>query len=87
MSEIGIITGFNEKPDGVPPASDELIKKIKLATNNEMYQRIDAVIFECIGHALTFKELLHQIQTMDSDAYNYVIVHSQQILNPTYVLF
>ena len=86
MSEIGIITGFNKKPVGISPASDELIKKIKLATNNEMYQRIDAVIFECIGQSLTFKELLQQINTIDPDAYNYVIVHSQQILNPTYVL-
>lgn len=86
MAEIGAITGFNEKPIGVTEASNELINQIALIKNNEMYQRVDMVIFECIGQSLTFGELLKHIKKSDPDAYNYVIGYAQQILNPTYVL-
>ena len=48
--------------------------------------RIDEIIFNCIGKSLTFEQLIQHIKTVDSDAYNYVIGHSQKILNPTYVL-
>jgi hypothetical protein len=51
-----------------------------------MYQRIDAVIFDCIGQSLTWQQLLQQIKTSDSDAYEYVVEYAQQILNPTYAL-
>ena len=86
MSAIGEITGRNSKPKGVFPANVRLIEKIFLIKNNEMYQRIDTTIFECIGQSLTFKELLQHIKTADPAAYEYVIEYSQQILNPTYVL-
>jgi len=86
MSAIGKITGRNSKPEGVLPANVALIEKIFLIKNNEMYQRIDTAIFECIGQSLTFKELLQHIKTADSAAYEYVIEYAQQILNPTYVL-
>ena len=86
MADIGAITGFDEKPFGVTAASDELIKQITLIKNNEMYQRVDMVIFECIGQSLTFDELLKHIKKSDPAAYNYVIGYAQQILNPTSVL-
>lgn len=86
MSAVGDITGFNRKPPGILPASKELINQINLITNNEMYQRIDAVIFGCIGRPMTFTKLLQHIKTVDLPAYEYVIGHAQQILNPTYVL-
>jgi hypothetical protein len=63
-----------------------LTERILLIKNNEMYQRVDAAIFECIGNSLTFKELLQHIKTTDPAAYEYVIEYAQQILNPTYVL-
>ena len=86
MSAVGELTGKNIKPDGVCSADTALIQKILLIKNNEMYQRIDTAIFECVGQSLTFKELLQHIKTVDPAAYEYVIEYSQQILNPTYVL-
>jgi hypothetical protein len=86
MSAIGEFTGRNLKPKGVQPADATLVEKISLIKNNEMYQRVDTTIFECIGHSLTFKELLQHIKITDPAAYEYVIEYAQQILNPTYVL-
>jgi hypothetical protein len=86
MSAIGELTGRDSKPEGVVPASSELTQQVLSIKNNEMYQRIDAVIFGCIGQSLTFNELLQQITTVDPAAYEYVIGYAQQILNPTYAL-
>jgi len=86
MSAVGDITGLDRKPLGIQQAPKELIDQINLTTNNKMYQRIDAVIFGCIGQSMTFTQLLQHIKTVDSPAYEYVIGYAQQILNPTYVL-
>ena len=86
MSTIGEITGIDATPEGVLPVSAKLAEQVLLIKNNEMYQRIDAVIFGCIGQSLTFKELLQQINTVDPAAYEYVIGYAQQILKPTYAL-
>jgi hypothetical protein len=86
MDAVGEITGVDKKPRGVSPVSTELIEKILLIKNNEMYHRIDTVIFDCIGQTMTFAQLLQHIKTTDPDAYAYVIGYAQQILNPTYVL-
>jgi hypothetical protein len=86
MSAIGELTGKDMKPEGVQPADQALVEKILSVKNNHMYQRIDAVIFDCIGQSLTWQELLQKIKTADPAAYEYVIEYAQQILNPTYVL-
>jgi hypothetical protein len=86
MSAIGEITGRDEKPDGVLPASAELAEQVLLIKTNEMDQRIDTVIFNCIGQSLTFKELIQHIKITDTAAYEYVIGYAQQILKPTYAL-
>ena len=86
MSAIGEITGFDKKPKGISPVPAELIEKISLIKNNEMYHRIDTVIFDCIGQTMTFTQLLQHIKTTDPNAYEYVIGYAQQILNPTYAL-
>jgi hypothetical protein len=86
MSAVGDITGFDRKPIGIQQAPKELIEQINLTTNNKMYQRIDTVIFGCIGQSMTFTQLLQHIKIVDSPAYEYVIGYAQQILNPTYVL-
>jgi hypothetical protein len=86
MSAVGDITGHNMKPVGVQQASKELINQIDLIINNEMYQRVDAVIFGCIGRSMTFVQLLQHIKIIDLPAYEYVIGYAQQILNPTYAL-
>ena len=86
MSAVGDITGLDRKPLGVQPASKELINQISFLTHKEMYQRIDAVVFGCIGQSITFTQLLQHIKIIDPPAYEYVIGHAQQILNPTYAL-
>ena len=86
MSTIGEITETDLKPLGVTLAESELIEKISLVNNNEMYQRIDSIIFNCIGQSLCWQELLQLIKTADLDAYEYVIGYAQQILKPTYAL-
>jgi hypothetical protein len=86
MSAIEEITGRNAKPEGVLPASAKLAEQVSSIKNNEMYQRIDTVIYECVGKSLTFKELLQHIKITDTAAYEYVIEYAQQILNPTYAL-
>jgi hypothetical protein len=63
-----------------------LIEKFSSIKNNEMYQRIDTAIFNCVGQSLTWQELLQKIKTADPTAYEYVVEYAQQILNPTYVL-
>jgi len=85
MSDIGTITPLNTQPVNVP-ADDKLIIAISQIKNNEMYQRIDTVIFDCIGQSMTFTQLLQHIKTTDLAAYTYVIEYAQQILNPTYAL-
>ena len=87
MAAIGNMTGFDKKPRGVTPVSTELIEKISLIKNNEMYHRIDTVVFDCVGQTMTFTQLLQHIKTSDPDAYAYVIGYAQQILNPTYALY
>jgi len=86
MTAIGELTGRDSKPEGVLPANTKLVERISSIKNNEMYQRIDAVIFDCIGQSLTWQQLLQHIKTSDVDAYEYVVGYAQQLLNPTYVL-
>jgi hypothetical protein len=86
MAEIDVITNFNKKPYGVTAVTNQLVKQVTQIKNNEMYQRIDNVIFECIGQSITFNQLLQHIKISDPSAYEYVIVYAQQILNPTYAL-
>jgi hypothetical protein len=86
MNDISRIISVNKKPEGVNNVTTELSTQIAQITNNEMYQRIDMIIFECIGRSMTFKELLQHIKISDPAAYAYVIEYAQQILNPTYAL-
>jgi hypothetical protein len=66
MAEIGNITNFDIKPPGVDAVTNELIDQIAEIKNNEMYQRIDQVIFDCIGQSFTFDQLLQHIKISDS---------------------
>ena len=82
MEEISTITTLNKKPDGVISADRKLIVDINQIQHNEMYQRVDTAIVDCIGKSMTFNELIQHIKTVDSSAYEYVIVYAQQILKP-----
>jgi len=86
MDSIESITSLHVPPNGVDPVTLEIREQLLNLKNNEMYLRIDEIIFNCIGKSLTFEQLIQHIKTVDFDAYNYIIGHSQKILNPTYVL-
>jgi hypothetical protein len=87
MNDIdSVADGLDLKPDGVIEPTAELINEINFIKNNEMFQRIDMAIFNCIGQSMTFQQLLQHINTTDPDAYSYVIGHAQQILQPTYAM-
>ena len=76
----------NHKPGQIQEASIKLINQVSQIKNNVMYQRIDTVIFGCIGQSMTFDELLKHIKNTDPDAYEYVVGYAQQILKPIYAL-
>jgi hypothetical protein len=86
MDGIESITSLYIPPNDVNPVTPEIQEQLLNLKNNEMYLRIDEIIFNCIGQSMTVEELIQHIKSIDFDAYNYVIGHSQQILNPTYVL-
>lgn len=85
MDDIKSITSIYQ-PLNIAPVTLDTQQQLTNLKNNEMYQRIDKVIFECIGSSMTFKQLIQHIQMSDPAAYKFVIDHSQKILNPTYVL-
>lgn len=62
--------------------SDELAD----LSSQEMYLRIDQVLFDAVGQSLTFAEINQLIKTRDPEAYKQVILRSQNILKPTYVV-
>ena len=85
MDNIKSITSINE-PLNIVAVTPVLQQQLTNLKNNEMYQRIDEIIFGCIGSSMTFKQLIQHIKISDSESYKYVIEHSQKILNPTYAL-
>ena len=86
MDQLVNITDIHSKPTRVMPATDQLIGQLTNIPNNEMYQRIDQILVECIGQSINFNQLVHHIQTQDATAYEQVVVRSQRILNPIHAL-
>ena len=86
MDGIESITSLHIPPNDIDPVTLEIREQLLNLKNNEMYLRIDEIIFDCIGQSLTVEQLIQNIKKFDIDAYNYVIGYSQKILNPTYVL-
>jgi hypothetical protein len=85
MNDIHSITDAVENP-GFGNPSDELIAKVNLIKNKEMYQRIDNVLFDSIGTSMTFGELWQHIKNIDPIAYEYVFEHAHNLLKTTHVL-
>jgi len=81
MADINTITILNKQPVAIS-ATNELVAQINQIQNNEMYQRIDTVIFNSIGQSMTFRELIQHIKNTDLAAHEYVIGYAQQILKP-----
>jgi hypothetical protein len=86
MDQLTSIAHEDHKPVGILPATQQLIDQIKNIPNNEMYQRIDQSLVNCIGQSLQFDQLIQHIQQQDSVAYDFVVSRSQRILKPTYAL-
>jgi hypothetical protein len=86
IDQLNDIIDINEKPHEITPITEELDNQLANTPNNEMYNRIDRVLMDCVGQSLTFAQLISYIQKQDSVAYDYVIGRSQRILGPTYVL-
>jgi hypothetical protein len=85
MDGIKSITDLFQQQN-ILPVTAEIRQQLLNLKNNEMYQRIDMAVFNCIGQSMTFGQLIHYIKISDPSAYEYVIGHAQQILNPTYAL-
>ena len=85
MNDIGTITPLTQQPVDTP-ASQSLTAAVDQIKNNEMYQRIDNILFDCIGQSLSFNQLIQHIKVVDPVAYEYVIVYTQEILQPIYAL-
>jgi hypothetical protein len=72
MDNINTITNFHKKPFGQLPVTTNL-------KNNEMYQRVDQILFDSIGSAMTFSQLITHIKKTDAHAYDWVVGRSQRI--------
>lgn len=83
MDAVKQITSLESNPWGVKDKFDIQPKNLP---SQEMYQRIDQILFNAIGQSLTFAEIIQLIKDQDADAYKQVIQRSQRILNPTYVV-
>ena len=86
MQSVDEIATNNKKPEGVVPPDAELIERVGQIKNIEMYQRIENIIYECIGKSMTFNQLIAHIKQLDSSAYDYVVGHAQKILTPCIAL-
>ena len=86
MDDIDTITTIHRNPDGIITATSNFVNEINEIKNNEMYHRIDTILFRCIGNSMSFCQLLQHIKNSDNVAYEYVIGNAQRILNPIYVL-
>jgi hypothetical protein len=87
MDDIETYTQFHRKPPGIVPVTEEIAQETHSLPNIEMYQRLDQLLFvECMNQDLTFEQVLSRLRKLDPEAYNWVIVRSQQILKSTYVL-
>lgn len=80
MADINLITAINKQPVEVP-ADNNLIDAVNQIQNNEMYQRIDKVLFDCIGQSMTFGQTIQHIKITDPAAYDYVIGYTKEIIN------
>ena len=80
------IAANNKKPEGIVPPDSGLIERIGQINNIEMYQKIENIIYECIGKSMTFNELILHIKQLDNSAYEYVVGHARKILTPCIAL-
>jgi len=84
LDNITQITNFEMNPWG--QKDKNIADEILSLPHQEMYHRIDNVLFNAIGQSLTFTELTELIRTQDYEAHRQVILRSQNILKPTYVV-
>ena len=86
MSELKTMTQIDQNNGGFGAPTDELIELVELTAHNEMYQRVDLVLFNAIDHTMTLNQLWNTIKASDPVAYDYVIGYAQKLLATTYAL-
>ena len=87
MSRVAEITPLHVMPEGIKPATEEIVTHSETIPNIEMYQRLEQCFYDqCLDQSMTFAEILKVLHTQEPAAYDWVIGRSKRILNSTYVL-
>lgn len=87
MTNIVEFTEFHRKPPDIAQVTEEMTQQANSIPNIEMYQRLDHILFsDCVGHAMTSKQVFTKLRQADPEAYHWIVGRSQQILKSTYAL-
>lgn len=87
MSELDNIVDRNDKPTGFDEIPEHLDQEIGDVLDADMYHRIDqALIDNCLGKSLHFKDVMETIQNADPIAYEHAIGRTLKILKSIDVL-
>jgi len=63
--------------------SQDFVNEVGGIPNVEIYHRLDrAIISQCLGKSLTFKQVIQYIQDADPAAYKFVVGKALKILEP-----
>lgn len=83
ISELKNIIDRDLKPLGYNDVSQDFINEVGEIPNIEMHHRLDrAMITQCLGKSLTFKQVIQYIQDADPTAYKFVVGKALKILEP-----
>jgi len=87
MNQVAKITPLHVVPEGIIPATAEIVKHAQSIPRIEMYQRLEQCFYDqCLDRSMTFAEILKTLQKQDPAAYDWVIGRSQRILNSIHAL-
>lgn len=86
MEYLKNITDLDLKPEGILPFDDKFTSDLGSVPDLEMFERIDLALSECIGHKLTFEQILQRTKRADPSAYDFVVGKSMRIIKPLYAV-
>jgi hypothetical protein len=87
MNHVAEITPMHVMPEGIEPATQDILQHAMTMPDIEMYQRLEQLFYDqCLDRSWTFEEILKTLQRLDPAAYDCVIGRSKRILNPIYAL-
>jgi hypothetical protein len=70
MDAVATITPLHMKPDNDIVFDSLIHERLSNNIHNEMYLRLDNLLFQLIGQELTFKEILQHLKREDPAAYS-----------------